>query len=113
MQNIVHRHVTSFDPHMHLYLILASSSSSTISGYFIVANRLYLHHISLDGSRSKVAVSGLSHALGVDFHFRNNSLYWCDSSQHAIMESTLEGLKKNVILDYGLNQPGKYIWQII
>ena len=92
---------------MHLYLILASASRSTISGYFIVANHLYLHHISLDGSRSKVAISGLSRASGVDFHFRNNSLYWSDSSQDTIMKSTLEGLKKNVVLNHGLSQPGK------
>lgn len=73
-----------------------------------MANRLYLHHISLDGSRSKVAVGGLSRATGVDFHFRNNSVYWSDSSQRAIMKSTLEGLKKNIVLDHGLSQPGKY-----
>lgn len=73
-----------------------------------MANHLYLHHISLDGSRSKVAVGGLSHATGVDFHFRNNSVYWSDSSQRAIMKSTLEGLKENVVLDSGLSQPGKY-----
>lgn len=92
-----------------MHILFLASSSSTISGYFIVANRLYLHHISLDGSRSKVAVSGgLSHASAVDFHLRNNSLYWSDSSQHAIMKSTLEGLKKRTVLDRGLSQPGIY-----
>lgn len=92
-----------------MHILFLESSSSTISGYFIVANRLYLHHISLDGSRSKVAVSGsLSCASAVDFHLRNNSLYWSDSSQQAIMRSTLKGLKKRIVLDRGLNQPGKY-----
>ena len=86
-----------------------------VSGYLIVANRLFLHHISLDGSRSKVAVGGLGNANGVDFYFRNNSLYWTDSdsSQRAIMKSTLDGLKKNTILSRGLTQPGKNATNII
>ena len=74
-----------------------------------MANRLYLHHISPDGSRSKVAVSGLGNVNDVDFHFRNNSLYWTDSSQRAIMKSTLEGLKKNTVLNHGMTQPGKIL----
>ena len=73
-----------------------------------MANRLYLHHISLDGSRSKVAIGGLSRASGVDYHFTNSSLYWSDSTEHAILKSTLEGMKKNLVLGSGLNQPGKY-----
>ena len=84
----------------------ASSSGNIVSGYLVVANRLYLHHIHVDGSRSKVAVSGLGNAVGVDFHFRNNSLFWTDSSQRAIMKSTLEGLNKNTVLNRGLTQPG-------
>jgi hypothetical protein len=78
-----------------------------VSGYLVVTNRLYLHHIHVDGSRSKVAVSGLGNAIGVDFHFRNNSLFWTDSSQQAIMKSTLGGRKKNTVLNRGLTQPGK------
>ena len=57
-----------------------------------------------------MAISGLSRASRVDFHFRINSLYWSDSSQGAIMKSTLEGLKKNVVLNHGLSQPGKLMY---
>lgn len=53
-----------------------------------------------------VAVSGLKYAVAVDFHFRSNSLYWTDSSQRAIMNSTLDGAKLNIVLDHGLSQPG-------
>lgn len=77
-----------------------------VSGYLIAANRLYIHHISLDGSRMNVAVSGLKYAVAVDFHFRTNSLYWTDSSRRAIMKSTLDGTKLNILLDHGLTQPG-------
>ena len=85
--------------------ILATSMG--VSGYLIVANRLYIHHISLDGSRMNVAVSGLKYAVAVDFHFRSNALYWSDSSQQAIMKSTLDGANINRVLDHGLNQPGR------
>ena len=78
-----------------------------VSGYLIVANRLYIHHISLDGSRTNVAVSGLKYAVAVDFHFRNNSLFWTDSSRRAIMKSTLDGAKLSMVLDHGLTQPGR------
>ena len=85
----------------------ASASGNIVSGYLVVANRLYIHHIDVDGSRSKVAVSGLGNAIGVDFLFRNNSLFWTDPSQRAIMKSTLQGHKKNTVLNHGLTQPGK------
>ena len=35
-----------------------------------MANRFYLHYISLDGSRTKIVVSGLDFAVAVDFHNR-------------------------------------------
>jgi hypothetical protein len=73
-----------------------------------VANRLYVHHISLDGSRINVAVSGLKYAVAVDFHFRTHSLYWTDSSQRAITKSTLDGAILNIVLDHGLTQPGRF-----
>ena len=53
-----------------------------------------------------VAVSGLKYAVAVDFHFRSSSLYWTDSSRRAIMKSTLDGAKLNILLDHGLTQPG-------
>ena len=73
-----------------------------------MANRLYLHQISLDGNRTNVVVGGLSYAIAVDYHFRNNSLYWIDSGKQAIMKSTLDGLKRSMVLDHGLNEPGTY-----
>lgn len=79
------------------------------SGYLVVANRLYLHQISLDGSRSDVVVGGHSYVVAVDFHFRNNSLFWIDSSRRAVMKSTLDGLKRSVVLDHGLTNPGTNI----
>ena len=84
--------------------ILATSMG--VSGYLIVANRLYIHHISLDGSRTNVAISGLKYAVAIDFHFRSNSLYFTDSSQQAIMRSTLDGAQISRVLDHGLTQPG-------
>ena len=73
----------------------------------MVANRLYVHQISFDGSRSDVAVSDLSYAIAVDFHFRNDSLYWIDSGRRAIMKSSLGGLKRSTILEHGLTEPGR------
>ena len=93
-----------------IVVIAASAIRGKTSGYLVVANRLYLHHISLDGSRSRVVVSGLSSATGVDFEFRDNSLYWTDSSRQAIMKSTIEGLKKHTLLDRGLTRPGNYTY---
>ena len=90
-----------------LFLIMIDTSPLT-SGYLVVANRLYLHRISFDGSRTNVVVGGLSYAITVDYHFRNNSLYWIDSGKQAIMKSTLDGLKRATVLDHGLNQPGRY-----
>lgn len=81
-------------------------TSLATSGYLVVANRLYLHHISFDGSRSSVVVGGLGYAIAVDFHFRNNSLYWTDSSHRAIMKSSLDGHKRTTVLDHGLTEPG-------
>ena len=72
-----------------------------------MANQLYLHHISLDGSRTKVAVSDLDYAVAVDYLFRNGSVYWTDYRNRSIMTSTLDGLKKSTLLDHGLTQPGK------
>ena len=77
------------------------------SGYIIVANHLYLHHISLDGSRTKVAVSGLDYAVALDYHFSNSSVYWSDYMSRSIMKASLDGLKKSTLLDHGLTQPGK------
>lgn len=76
------------------------------SGYLIVANHLYIHHISLDGSRTKVAVSGLDYAVAVDYLFRNNTVYWTDNRRRAILQSTFDGLKKTTVLHHGLSQPG-------
>lgn len=83
-----------------------SDTSTAGSGYLVVANRLYLHQISLDGSRLDVVVGGLSYVVAVDFHFRNNSLFWVDSGRRAIMKSTLDGLKQSIVLDHGLTKPG-------
>ena len=83
-----------------------SDTASETSGYLVVANRLYLHQISFDGTRTSVVVGGLRYAKDVDFHFRNNSLYWIDSRRRAIMRSTLEGMKRSIVFDHGLNSPG-------
>ena len=92
---------------IHLYhACMHVALSPSVSGYLLVANRLYLHQISLDGSRSKVVKGGLGNAIAVDFHFRRSSLYWADSNQRAIMTSSLDGLKISTVMDGALTQPG-------
>lgn len=76
------------------------------AGYLVVANELYLHRISLDGSRTNAAVSGLDYAVAVDYNFRNHSLYWTDSTRRAIMTSQFDGNRIGTLLNDGLNQPG-------
>ena len=96
------------------------------SDYILVANRLYLHQLSLDGNRVQTLVSGLSFAVAVDFDFRfsdifnnkylislcllNNGrqgyLFWTDTTQRSIMRSNLDGSNIAILLDQGLMQPG-------
>ena len=83
-----------------------SATPTGAAGYLLVADRLYIHRISLDGSRARVVAGGLNFAVAVDFHFRNNSLYWTESSHGMIMRSSLDGLKRSTVLDHGLSQPG-------
>ena len=53
-----------------------------------------------------MVVGGHSFVVAVDFHFRNNSLFWIDSRRRAVMKSTLDGLKRSIVLDHGLTNPG-------
>lgn len=92
------------------YVLTSLLVTSTVtSGYLLVANRLYLHRISLDGTRKRVVAGGLDFAISVDYHFRNNSLYWIDSSRRVIMKSSLDGLKRSIVFDHGLTEPGNVI----
>lgn len=75
------------------------------SRYLVVANHFYLHQLSLDGTRTRVAVSGLGQAVSVDYHFRRNRLYWVDHGRRAIMEASLDGFKQSVLIDQGLTRP--------
>ena len=88
-------------------------TAPTTSGYLIFANRLYLNQLSMDGSRVNVLVGGQDDASDVDTHVRNNSLFWIDSRRRMILKSSLDGLKRGVVLDHGLSQPGDSYHRLI
>ena len=89
-----------------------SIAVSMASRYLVVANHFYIHQISLDGTRMRVALSGLEQAVSVDYHFRRNRLYWVDQGRRAIMETNLDGFKRSVLLDQGLTRPSNITFKL-
>ena len=51
--------------------ILATTETQPVSDYIVVANELYIHQLSLDGSREKTLISGLGFSVALDYDFRS------------------------------------------
>ena len=108
-------------------LLFITTEAQSVSDYIVVANELYIHQLSLDGSREQTLVSGLGFAVAIDYDFRlykntvtvfhawmlsfnfecrRRYLYWTDRSRRTIMRSNLDGTNVGTILFQGLIQPG-------
>ena len=59
------------NPELMTYTIVNITETQQASEYIVLANELYIHQLSLDGSRTQTLVSGLGFAKAVDYDIRS------------------------------------------
>ena len=64
-----------------------------------------IRSISIHTQRMQVLVSGLKSAIGMDFNWREQRLYWSDVSQDRIERIFLNGTGREVVISKGMNSP--------
>jgi len=55
--------------------------------------------------KTKTLVEGLKSAIGVDFHFEEQRIYWSDVSKDKIERIFFNGTGREEIINQGMNSP--------
>ncbi|XP_042220954.1 prolow-density lipoprotein receptor-related protein 1-like isoform X2 [Homarus americanus] len=53
-------------------------ANSTVKPKLIFTNRYYIREINIDGTNSRLLVANLTNAVGLDYDFVENCIYWSD-----------------------------------
>ena len=55
---------------LYSFVDIHTHNDTATTGYLVIGNRLYVHQLSLDGTRAQAIISGQTFASIVDFHFQ-------------------------------------------
>uniref|UniRef100_A0A3Q2DFF2 Low density lipoprotein receptor-related protein 2b n=1 Tax=Cyprinodon variegatus TaxID=28743 RepID=A0A3Q2DFF2_CYPVA len=77
--------------------------NSGIPSYILYSNRYYVRYLYVDGSKSGVAVQGLSNAIGVDYDDYEKWIYWLDVGAGKIERLHFDGTKRETLLDHDIS----------
>lgn len=72
----------------------------------IMANRADIREVSLSNNKFTSIVKGLHNVIAIDYHYKDNMLFWSDVSTDVIRKSYLNGTGIRTVVQWGLESPG-------
>lgn len=71
----------------------------------ILANRADLRQVSLGSNKYTSIVKGLQNAIALDYHYKNQLLFWSDISTDVIKRAFVNGTGVRDVIKWGLESP--------
>uniref|UniRef100_A0AAQ6I939 EGF-like domain-containing protein n=1 Tax=Anabas testudineus TaxID=64144 RepID=A0AAQ6I939_ANATE len=71
-----------------------NSSCAASQPFLIFSHGKAIHRIDLDGKNQRRLVAGVGSSILLDFHFREESIYWADKHTGVISKASVKGAKK-------------------
>ena len=84
--------------------------------FLVFTSKAYIRRVNVDGTSSSIILNRTSqsyrHALGIDFDYNHNRLYWIDLSHLEILSSNIDGSGLTTVISSGLGTPERvaYDW---
>ncbi len=66
--------------------------------FLIFGHGKAIHRMDLDGKNQRRLVAGVGSSILLDFHFREERVYWADKQSGAIYKASVRGAHRQVIM---------------
>lgn len=76
--------------------------NSGIPSYILYANRYYIRYTYVDGTKSGIALQGLSNVIAVDYDDYDKWLYWLDVGAGKIERMRFDGTSRETLVDHNI-----------
>lgn len=77
----------------HAFLLYKASQPFLIFGHGKA-----IHRMDLDGKNQRRLVAGVGSSILLDFHFREERVYWADKHTGVIYKASVKGVHRQVIM---------------
>lgn len=84
---------------------MSFSSSGDVRPRLIFASRFDIRSFRIDGSDYRLVAGGLKGAVGLDFDYANNYVYWTDVAHETIHRARIDRYSSSEILIRDLHTP--------
>ncbi|XP_023246171.1 low-density lipoprotein receptor-related protein 4 isoform X3 [Copidosoma floridanum] len=71
----------------------------------ILANRIDIRQLYISGPKYTSVVKGLQNAIGLDYHYKRNLIFWSDVSMDVIRKVNVDGTNSSDFIRWGLEIP--------
>lgn len=65
--------------------------------FLIFGHGKAIHRMDLDGKNQRRLVSGVGSSILLDFHFREETVYWAEKTTGVIYKAAVRGARRQVI----------------
>lgn len=65
--------------------------------FFIFSHGKAIHRMDLDGNNQRRLVAGVGRSIFLDFHFRDDTIYWADKQTGVIYKAGVREAQRQVI----------------
>lgn len=66
--------------------------------FLIFGHGKAIHRMDLDGKNQRRIVAGAGSSILIDFHYREEGVYWADKHTGVIYKASVRGAQKQVIM---------------
>lgn len=71
--------------------------NTAMQPFFIFGYGKAIHRMGLDGKNQKRLVAGVGRSIFLDFHFRDDTIYWADKQTGVIYKAAVRDAQRQVI----------------